>query len=198
MASANITQLIADAATSAGVDPNLAIELAITESSLNQNARGAAGEIGVMQILPSTAPGVNLADLTTNITFGVGLLASLIAQFGDPVMGVAAYNCGAGCVSNAVSRGGSNWLAFVPSSTQAYVAKIFGALPSYSAALGPASSVADVAGDTEDAMATVTDSFAAASAVASSIDWSSPATWAVAAGIGLVGFFLLKDILADA
>lgn len=199
MASANITQEIADAATSAGVDPNLAIEIALTESGMNPNAPdGEAGEIGIFQVEPSSAPGVNLRILANNIAAGVGYLAQMLAQFGDPMQAVAAYNCGPGCVTKAIAAGGANWLNFVPASTQTYVQNVFAALPQYTTSLGPASTVADVAGDTEDAMNTVADSFTAVQSVASGIDWSNPATWALAAGIGLVGFFLIKDILADA
>jgi soluble lytic murein transglycosylase-like protein len=198
---ANIPQMIADAAARYGVDPQIALEVAIEESSLNQNARGAAGEIGVMQVLPSTAPGVDLTDLQSNINAGVGLLASLLGQFGDPMMAVAAYNCGASRVASAIQRGGSSWLSLVPSSTQAYVAKIFGALGSaYSTAPGPAAAFADAAmvDTTGGTITTVADGVTQVQDAAAGINWGAPSTWALAAGFGLVAFFLLRDVLADA
>ncbi len=199
MASANITQAIADAANSYGVDPNLALEVAITESSLNQNAVGAAGEIGVFQVRPQTAPGVNLADLATNISIGVGLLAGLLGQFGDPMQAVAAYNCGATCVAKAIQKGGAAWMSYIPVSTQAYVTKIFASLGvNYSAQPGPASIVADVTDNTAASLDTLSAGVTQIQSAAAGIDWGAPATWALVASAGLVAFFLVRDLVADA
>lgn len=46
---------IVDKAKVTGVDPRLAVALAFNESGLRQNKIGDAGEIGIMQIKPSTA-----------------------------------------------------------------------------------------------------------------------------------------------
>ncbi|HEV2225134.1 MAG TPA: transglycosylase SLT domain-containing protein [Candidatus Acidoferrales bacterium] len=173
-----IADLIASSAAAAGVDPALAVAVAQAESSLNQAARGAAGEIGVFQILPSTAPGVNLSDLQTNITTGVQILRNLINQFGDIAQALAAYNCGPGCVANALAAGGSNWLAFVPGSTQAYVARILGSSVSAETASpdagAPAGDGSGAGGDT-------------------SSTWG---TWALVAGLA-VGTYFLVDFVTD-
>lgn len=194
-----IPQMIADAAGEFGVDPSLALEVAITESSLNQNARGSKGEIGVFQILPATAQalGINPSDLQANIAAGVGLLATLLTTYGgDPQKALAAYNDGPTGVNNAIARGGDNWFSLIPSSTQAYVTKILNAVGTeYTASIAitppaPAdiAQVADIMSATPmDAVPTIQQ-----------IDWSSPTTLAVAVGIGLIGFFLLRDVLADA
>ena len=102
---------------------------------------GAAGEIGTFQILPSTAPGVNLRDLQTNITTGVNLLATYLGMFGGSVQAaIAAFNCGPNCVSAAMSRLGSAWLSAIPASTQSYVAAIFARIQNdYSATINVAS-----------------------------------------------------------
>ena len=137
--SGSVSDLIVAAAQSVGLDPALVLEVATAESGLNQNARGAAGEVGVFQLLPSSFPGVNIADLQTNINTGVGYLASLLAEFGDPVAAVAAYNAGPSAVSSAIAQYGVGncpggypaWLQGVPGSTQSYVERIFGSLSNY-------------------------------------------------------------------
>lgn len=134
---ASVANLIIAAAQSAGIDPSIPLEVATQESGLNANVRdGAAGEIGVFQIEPATAPGVNLRDLQTNISTGVGLLASYLGLFGGNVQAaVAAYNCGQQCVLNAMTTAGSNWFSAIPSSTQGYVNSVLAGVSSYSATI---------------------------------------------------------------
>lgn len=132
MATSNdIANSIISQADSVGVNPALALEVAIEESSLNQNARGAAGEIGVFQLKPSSFPGVNISDLQTNIETGVGYLSSLLGMFGgDQSAALAAYNWGPSKVENALAQYGQDWLANAPSGVQNYVATILGNMAS--------------------------------------------------------------------
>jgi soluble lytic murein transglycosylase-like protein len=126
-----------------GVDPSLALEVAREESSLNPNAVGAAGEIGLFQLMPETAAalGVDPYDVAQNIQGGISYLRQLLAQFGDPAKAVAAYNCGPGCMSKAIARYGANWFVGIPSSTQGYVNKILGNVQTaYTPAFNPAPS----------------------------------------------------------
>lgn len=61
-----------------GVDPQLAVSVARVESSLNPNAKGSAGEIGLFQIKPSSVPHVRPEDLfdpAINAREGVKYLA---------------------------------------------------------------------------------------------------------------------------
>jgi soluble lytic murein transglycosylase-like protein len=127
-----IPSAIVSAANNAGVPPDLSLEVAIQESSLDPNAVGAAGEVGIYQLMPATAAqlGVDPADVNQNIAGGNALLAQLYAQFGDWRMALAAYNCGPTCVSNAVKNYGANWFSHVPVSTQSYVNSIMGNLGS--------------------------------------------------------------------
>jgi soluble lytic murein transglycosylase-like protein len=140
--STDIAGMIASTATTYGVDPSLALEVAIQESGLNQNAVGSAGEIGVFQLLPLTAAalGVDPTNLAQNIQGGCMLLAQLYAEFGgDTTKILAAYNWGSGNVSSAISNYGSNWLSYAPSSTQAYISSIEGNLGTqYTASAGAA------------------------------------------------------------
>lgn len=122
-----VVDMIVDTANTYGVDPNLALAVARRESGLNQAARGAAGEIGVFQLMPTTAAemGVNPYDLVGNIQGGIGYLRQQIDRFGDLATALAAYNWGPGNVA----KWGPAWPQHAPASTQAYVASILGSAP---------------------------------------------------------------------
>lgn len=135
-----IQDQITQAANSAGVPAWLALGIAQRESGFDNNAVGSAGEIGIFQLLPSTAAqlGVDPTNPTQNIAGGVAYLAQLLRTFGGDVQkAAAAFNCGPTCVANAVAAPGGNWAAHIPSSTQAYVAGVTGSLPLYSPAASP-------------------------------------------------------------
>lgn len=70
-AKADIVEMIEAEARRQHFDPKIAVAVGMVESSLNQQAIGKAGEIGVFQILPKTYPGANLFDLKTNIRLGI-------------------------------------------------------------------------------------------------------------------------------
>jgi soluble lytic murein transglycosylase-like protein len=93
-----------------GVDPALALAVAQQESSFNQGARGAAGEVGVFQLMPGTAAdlGVNPYDQTQNIEGGISYLAQLYRQFGDWAKALAAYNGGPGNMARGTTPA-SSW-----------------------------------------------------------------------------------------
>ena len=108
---------IQTAATAAGVDPALALAVAYRESGLNPAARGAAGEVGLFQLMPATAAGlgVNPYDIGENIAGGLSYLRQLLTRYnGDTSKALAAYNAGPGRVDSGK----------VPSSTWAYVSDI--------------------------------------------------------------------------
>jgi hypothetical protein len=132
-----IQDQITAAATSASVPAWLALSIAQRESGFNNNAVGSAGEIGIFQLLPSTAAqlGVDPTDPAQNIAGGVAYLAQLLREFGgDSQKAAAAFNCGPTCVANAVATDANNWAAHIPSSTQSYVMGVTGSLPSISLA----------------------------------------------------------------
>jgi hypothetical protein len=97
------------ASAETGIPMDVLIAQARQESSFNPNARGAAGEIGIFQIKPSTAqqPGFGmtgvdpgtLSDPGANIMFGARYLRARMGQ-GDPnnpadqARALAAYNGG--------------------------------------------------------------------------------------------------------
>ncbi len=92
---------IAETARRYGVPPELALAVARKESGLNQAARGAAGEVGIFQLMPTTAAalGVNAYDPAENIEGGVRYLRQMLDRYGwDPLLALAAYNGGPGNV----------------------------------------------------------------------------------------------------
>src|SRR5277367_5470481 len=129
ISSAQIPQLIANAAAQYGVPSQLALEVAIQESGLNQNAVSSAGAIGVFQLMPATAAGlgVNPQNVQQNIQGGVQYLSQLYSQFGEWDQALGAYNWGPGNVQNAIAQYGSSWLNYAPAETQNYVTSILSA-----------------------------------------------------------------------
>jgi hypothetical protein len=87
---------VAVAAEKAGIDPRWAQATLLTENAPgNPSAVSSQGAQGLMQVLPSSAPGVSLADPTTNIATGVAqLAANLKATGGDKSKASAMYFAG--------------------------------------------------------------------------------------------------------
>jgi soluble lytic murein transglycosylase-like protein len=141
MPALDITQTIVSTAQAMGVDPALAIEVALAESGGNQAAVSSAGAIGIFQLLPSTAAdlGVNPFDAAQNIQGGVTYLGQLLGRYGDPATALAAYNWGMGNVDAAIARYGAAWFSHAPGSTQAYVSGILGNLNSQYTVSAPGS-----------------------------------------------------------
>jgi len=116
------TASVTTAANNAGVPPALALSVMQHESGGNANAVSSAGAVGLFQLMPSSFPGQNIQDPTTNIDLGVGYLGQLLNQYnGDVSLALAAYDAGPG---NVAKYGG------VPpfSETQNYVASILASL----------------------------------------------------------------------
>ena len=114
-------EAIESASATHGVRPELVRAVIQVESGFNPRARSHVGAMGLMQLMPATAAelGVdNPWDPVQNIHGGVAYLGSLIRQFGDEVLALAAYNAGPGAVNRYGQR--------VPPyrETQDYVQKI--------------------------------------------------------------------------
>lgn len=116
-----IEAFITAAARRYSVDAKLINAIVYAESAFNPYAMSKAGAVGLMQLMPDTAAGYNIADLMdpqANVDAGVRHVADLLREFeGNVELAVAAYNAGAG----AVRRHGG-----VPPyrETQRYVAKV--------------------------------------------------------------------------
>lgn len=113
--------VIESAAATHGVRPELVRAVIQVESGFNPRARSNKGAMGLMQLMPATAADLgvdNPWDPVQNIEGGVAYLGSLIREFGDEVLALAAYNAGPGAVNRYGQR--------VPPyrETQDYVQKI--------------------------------------------------------------------------
>lgn len=107
-----------------GIPSSLALSIAFRESSLRPNVKpGAAGEIGIMQVLPETAKmfGVdvkNLANENTNIITGLKYLKQALDKSeGDPMLAALGYNAGIGAITSD---------APIPESTRQYLKDLRG------------------------------------------------------------------------
>lgn len=130
MTTAQVQAAIIQSAQRYGVPAQVALAVAAQESGYQQYdstgrvKTGAAGELGIFQLLPATASSLSVdpSDPQQNIDGGMRYLAQLYRQFASWPLVVAAYNCGPGCVSA--------WLAgsrSLPASTVEYVAAVTGA-----------------------------------------------------------------------
>jgi soluble lytic murein transglycosylase-like protein len=129
MTSADISSLILSTATAYGVDPRLALEVAMQESGLDQSAVSSAGAIGIFQLEPATAAdlGVDPRDPTQNIQGGVKYLSEMLARYGNNVAeALGAYDWGPGNMDNAIAAHGAGWMNYAPIETQDYVQTILG------------------------------------------------------------------------
>ena len=80
---------------------DIAFRLVRAESGFKPGVRGLAGEVGLTQLLPSTArflqPGVSIASLTRpepNLRMGFGYLHRLYHRYGNWCLATTAYNMG--------------------------------------------------------------------------------------------------------
>jgi soluble lytic murein transglycosylase-like protein len=141
MTSSDISALILSTATAYGVDPRLALEVAMQESGLNQSAVSPAGAIGIFQLMPATAAdlGVDPTDPTQNIDGGVRYLSQMLSRYGGNVAeALGAYDWGPGNMDSAIAAHGAGWMNYAPLETQDYVQTILGNVGSqYTVSMGP-------------------------------------------------------------
>ena len=121
-----IDLLIQHAAAQYNLDPRLFRAQLIAESSLNPNAQGQGGELGIAQLSPATATALgvtNARDPTQAIPAAARYMRQNLDRFGgDYNKALAAYNWGPG---NVAKFGVEN----APPPTKAYIARITGAQP---------------------------------------------------------------------
>jgi soluble lytic murein transglycosylase-like protein len=131
---AQIDALVNDNAQSQNVDPALIKAIIANESGFNANATSNVGAQGLMQLMPSTAAGLGVAnayDPAQNVAGGTKYIKGLLDRFnGDVPLAVAAYNAG----PNAVEKYGG-----VPpyAETQNYVQNVLASYAKYRSQNGP-------------------------------------------------------------
>ena len=99
-----VHETIVETARAFGVDPRLALSVAMVESNGRQDAVSEAGARGVMQLMPETASdlGVNADNQTENIYGGIKYIKQMLDRYnGDRKLAMAAYNAGPGNVDRA-------------------------------------------------------------------------------------------------
>lgn len=112
-----VAKTIIDESSKHSLDPYFVMAVISGESSFNPLAIGPVGEIGMMQIRPTTGEWISgvmktkwrgedsLRDPVQNIKLGVAYLSWLRSKFqGHGQLYLAAYNMGPKSVKNAVSR----------------------------------------------------------------------------------------------
>jgi len=121
-----INAFIQAAATEHGVDPLLIKAVIKAESNFDPSAVSPKGAQGLMQLMPTTARDLQVADPfdpQENITGGTKYLRYLLDSYdGDVELSLAAYNAGPGNIKGAIPN--------IPE-TRAYIAKVLDNYQSY-------------------------------------------------------------------
>lgn len=96
--SAAVSNLVRAVAAEEGVDADLADAVAWVESRHGAaRQQSSAGAMGIMQLMPGTAEELGVVDrcaAEANVRAGIRYMKQLYAEFGDPLLMLAAYNAG--------------------------------------------------------------------------------------------------------
>jgi soluble lytic murein transglycosylase len=80
-----------------GLDPRLVLAVVEVESAYRPDARSHKGAMGLMQLMPATAAGLDVDDPydpDQNLRGGTAYLARMVERFGTLELALAAYNAG--------------------------------------------------------------------------------------------------------
>jgi len=121
----DIADMVVEAATANGVDPNLLLAQAFQESGFSHIPNKKTDAFGVMQIRPGTAKDNNLGDTTdlkTNIYGGAKLMKQYLDKYKSPEAALLAYHQGPGVADTYTKNNGD--LSSVGPNGLDYVIKI--------------------------------------------------------------------------
>lgn len=90
----NLRAVAVQAATKAGIDPNVFVRQINQESGFNPNAQSGAGAVGIAQIVPKYHPGVNATDPVASLDWAANYMAGLVKQYGSYAPALSVYNSG--------------------------------------------------------------------------------------------------------
>lgn len=109
-------------AVNAGIPADKFVRQIDIESGFNPSAISQAGAVGIAQFMPETAQnlGIDPYDPIASLNGAAQLMASYQARYGDYKMALAAYNCGTGCLQNAINNYDYWWYG-VPPETRNYI-----------------------------------------------------------------------------
>jgi soluble lytic murein transglycosylase-like protein len=118
------------------------------ESAYLRAARSKAGALGLLQLLPSTASRLNRAPVTeddliepgVNVRLGARYVGGLLAEFGEPMAAIAAYNAGEEAVRRWIRdrpKVDDIWVELIPyRETRDYVKQVYTIWRRYQALYG--------------------------------------------------------------
>lgn len=89
--------LVFELSSKHGVHPALVLAVMKAESGFDPLALSPKGAMGLMQLMPETARELGVRypfDPYQNLEAGIRYLKKLLERFGDPLLALAAYNCG--------------------------------------------------------------------------------------------------------
>ncbi|GCE17544.1 lytic transglycosylase domain-containing protein [Dictyobacter kobayashii] len=115
------------AATDAGISPDIFERQIEQESKFDPRALSPAGAQGIAQFMPATARalGIDPWNPEQALKGAAHLMASYNKQYhGNYAAALAAYNAGPGAVKSAVDRCRSQWQRCLPAETQHYITVI--------------------------------------------------------------------------
>ncbi|MQA92751.1 MAG: transglycosylase SLT domain-containing protein [Gemmatimonas sp.] len=109
-----LAESIYDMATANQIEPEIAFGLVRAESSFKNSSTSEVGAVGLTQLMPKTAGGVEpyvtrsqLRDPETNLRIGFSYLRQLIDKYDDTDLALTAYNRGPGTVDRELQNGGN-------------------------------------------------------------------------------------------
>jgi soluble lytic murein transglycosylase-like protein len=95
----DLDQVVREASTKNRLDPDFVSSVIMAESNFKTHAVSRKGALGLMQLMPSTAAELGVADPfdpKANVEAGTAHLSALLDRYNnDPIKALAAYNAGA-------------------------------------------------------------------------------------------------------